>query len=117
LSRLFHVATPAANLQQNLPVWLQPVGKNIVKPHGLSVVFTRASSLSLNMPGERGDFRIIIERVPALAVELVGEGQDRHVAQPAHLEEFARLLLDAPLAPPGAASSTITALSTAVRVR
>jgi hypothetical protein len=62
LTRLFHIAAPAANLQQNLPVWLQSVGKNIVKPHGLSVVLTAASSLSLNMPGERGDFRIIIGR-------------------------------------------------------
>jgi hypothetical protein len=46
------------------------------------------------------------------AVELVDEGQDRHVAQPADLEELAGLLLD-----PLAASSTITALSTAVSVR
>jgi hypothetical protein len=52
-----------------------------------------------------------------LAVELVGEGDDRHVAQAAHLEELPGLLLDAPLAPLGAASNTITALSTAVNVR
>jgi hypothetical protein len=58
-----------------------------------------------------------VERVAALAVELVDEGQDRHVAQPADVEEFAGLLLDAPLAPLGAASSTITALSIAVSVR
>src|SRR6266446_7037672 len=57
------------------------------------------------------------ERVAALAVELVDKGDDRHVAQPADLEELAGLLLDAPLAPLGAASSTVTALSTAVRVR
>ena len=36
---------------------------------------------------------------PALAVELVEKGDDQHVAQPADLEELARLLLDAPLAP------------------
>jgi hypothetical protein len=63
------------------------------------------------------NFKIVntawIERFTALAVELVDKGQDRHVAQPADLEELAGLLLDAPLAPLGAASSTITALSTA----
>jgi hypothetical protein len=37
----------------------------------------------------------------------------RHVAKLANLGELARLILDAPLAP----SSTITALSTAVKVR
>jgi len=58
-----------------------------------------------------------IERVAALAVELVDKGHERHVAQPADLEELAGLLLDAPLAPLEAASSTITTLSTAVRVR
>jgi hypothetical protein len=40
-----------------------------------------------------------------LAVELVDKGDDRHVAQPAHLEKFAGLLLDAPLCAIGAASS------------
>src|SRR5205807_6891212 len=50
-----------------------------------------------------------IERIAALAVELVDKGDDRHIAQPADLEEFAGLLLDASLAPLGAASSTITA--------
>jgi hypothetical protein len=58
-----------------------------------------------------------IERVAGLAIELVDKGDDRHVAQWADLEEFAGLLLDAPLASLGAASSTITALSTAVKVR
>ena len=33
-----------------------------------------------------------VERVAALAVELVDKGQDRHVAQPADLEELAGLL-------------------------
>jgi hypothetical protein len=37
-----------------------------------------------------------IERVAALAVELVDKGDDRHVVQPADLEELAGLLLDAP---------------------
>jgi hypothetical protein len=58
-----------------------------------------------------------VEWVAALTVELVDKGDDRHVAQSADLEECARLPLDAPLAPLGAASSTITALSTAVSVR
>jgi hypothetical protein len=58
-----------------------------------------------------------VERAAALAVELVDKSDDRHVAQRADLEEFAGLLLDPLLAPLGAASSTITALSTAVRVR
>jgi len=58
-----------------------------------------------------------VERVAALAGELADKGDDRHVAQPADLEELAGLLLDAPLGAIGAASSTITALSTAVRVR
>ncbi len=55
-----------------------------------------------------------VERVAALAVELVDEGDDRHVAQPADLEELTGLLLDALGAMGG--SSTITALGTAVRV-
>jgi hypothetical protein len=46
-----------------------------------------------------------------------GKDDDRHVAQPADLEKLAGLLLDAPSAPLGTASSTITALSTAVKVR
>jgi hypothetical protein len=50
--------------------------------------------------------------VAALAVELVDEGQDRHVAQPAELEELAGLLLAALLVP----LRTITALFTAVRM-
>ena len=36
-----------------------------------------------------------VERVTALAVELVDKGDDRHVAQPAHLEQLLGLLLDA----------------------
>jgi hypothetical protein len=52
-----------------------------------------------------------------IAVEPVDKGDDRHLAQPADLEELPGLLLDAPLASLWAASSTITALSTAVRVR
>src|SRR6478672_8021436 len=47
-----------------------------------------------------------VERVAAFAVELVDKGDDRHVAQPTDLEELAGLLLDAPLAPLGAASSS-----------
>ena len=43
--------------------------------------------------------------------------RQRLVAQPADLEELAGLLLDARVAPLGASSSTITALSTTVRVR
>ena len=58
-----------------------------------------------------------VERVAALAGELIDKGDDRHVAQPADLEELPGLLLDALLVPLGAASSTITALSTAVKVR
>src|ERR1700730_18008049 len=58
-----------------------------------------------------------VERVAGLAVELVCKSDDRHVAQPADLEELAGLLLDTPLAPLGAALSAITALSTAVSVR
>jgi hypothetical protein len=46
-----------------------------------------------------------VERVAALAVELVDKGDDRHVAQPADLEELPGLLLDAPFAPLGASSS------------
>ena len=45
-----------------------------------------------------------------------GKGENRHVAQSADLEELAGLLLDAPRRH-WAASSTITALSTAVGVR
>jgi hypothetical protein len=56
-----------------------------------------------------------VERVAALAVEFVDEGQDRHVAQPADLEEVARLPLDAPRWLWRRASSTITTLSTPVR--
>jgi hypothetical protein len=37
-----------------------------------------------------------VELVAALAVELVDKGDDRHVVQPAHREELAGLLLDAP---------------------
>jgi hypothetical protein len=37
----------------------------------------------------------LIRRVPAFAIELVGKGDDRHVAQPADLKELAGLLLDA----------------------
>jgi hypothetical protein len=58
-----------------------------------------------------------VELVAGLAVELVHKSDDRHVAQAADLEELAGLLRDAPLAPLGAAASTMTALSTAVRVR
>jgi hypothetical protein len=58
-----------------------------------------------------------VERVAGLAVELVDKSDDRHIAQPADLEELAGLLLDAPLGPFGAASNTITARPTAVRVR
>jgi hypothetical protein len=47
----------------------------------------------------------------AVAVEF------RRVAQPVDLEELAGLLLNAPLVPLGAASGTITALSTVVRAR
>ena len=36
-----------------------------------------------------------VERIAALAVELVDEGDDRDVAQPADLEQLARLRLDA----------------------
>ena len=36
-----------------------------------------------------------LEGMPALAVDLVDEGDDRDVAQPAHLEELSRLRLDA----------------------
>ena len=54
-----------------------------------------------------------VERVAALAVELVDEGDDRHVAQPADLEQLAGLLLDA-LA---RRRCTMTAQSTAVSVR
>jgi hypothetical protein len=43
-----------------------------------------------------------VERVAPLAVELVDKGQDRHVAQPADLEELAGLLRDAPLGTFGA---------------
>ena len=35
-----------------------------------------------------------IKRVLGLAIHLVDEGNDRHVAQPANLEEFSGLLLD-----------------------
>jgi hypothetical protein len=53
-------------------------------------------------PGDRGhvqheallDLARQAERVADLAVELVDKGDDRHVAQPAALEEFAGLLLD-----------------------
>jgi hypothetical protein len=53
-----------------------------------------------------------VEGVAALAVQLVDEGEDRDVAQAADLEQLAGLRLDAL-----AASSTITAASTAVGVR
>jgi hypothetical protein len=36
-----------------------------------------------------------IERIPGLAVHLVDKGDDRNVAQPANLEQFARPRLDA----------------------
>ena len=42
-----------------------------------------------------GDLVEQFERRAALAIDLVDEGDDRHRAQPAHLEQFARLRLDA----------------------
>jgi hypothetical protein len=76
------------------------------------------------IPGGRGhverqrllDLVQRVERVAALAVELVDKSDDRHVAQPADLEELPGLLLD-PLGALGATSITVTALSTAVSVR
>jgi hypothetical protein len=59
-----------------------------------------------------GDFVEQVEGAAALAIDLVDEGDDRHRAQPADLEQFARLRLDA-----ARASITITAESTAVSVR
>jgi|SRR6516164_472755 hypothetical protein len=53
-----------------------------------------------------------VEWVAAPAVEPVDKSDDRHVAQPAHLEE---LLVCSSI--PSAASSGITALSTVVSVR
>src|SRR5438270_3088820 len=49
-----------------------------------------------------------VERVARLAVELVDKSDDRHVAQPADLEQLAGLLLDAL-----GGVDTITVLSTA----
>ena len=54
-------------------------------------------------PGDRRDVereRLLdlvekIEGIAGLAVELVDEGHDRHVAQPAHLEQLAGPRLDA----------------------
>ncbi len=43
----------------------------------------------------RGDLVEQRQRVLALAVDLVDEGDDRDIAQPAHLEQLARLVLDA----------------------
>ena len=42
-----------------------------------------------------GDLVEDSDRVLALAIDLVGEGDDRNVAQPAHFEQFQRLALDA----------------------
>src|SRR6516162_4942513 len=65
-------------------------------------------------PGDRGrierqrlpDLAQQVERVAALTVELVDEGGDRYIAQPANLEELGGLLLDT-LVLLAAASSTI----------
>ena len=101
-----------AALEQQQRIGEEVIGAEKVAPHA-------------DRPGGRGhiereallDLVQEVERVAGLAVELVDKSDDRHVAQPAHLEELAGLLLDAPLAPLGAASSTMTALSTAVSVR
>jgi len=101
-----------AALEQQERIGEEVIGAEKVVPHA-------------DRPGGRGhverqrllDLVQQVERVAGLAVELVDKGDDRHVAQPAHLEELAGLLLDAPWVPLGAASSTITALSTVVRVR
>ena len=73
-----------------------------------------------NRPGqqrevEREAGRDLVEqrkRIVSLAVDLVDEGDDRDVAQPAYFEQLARLALD-----PFAASITIMAASTALSVR
>ena len=90
----------------DLVVHAAPIGAEKVAPHA-------------DRPGGRRhverqrllDLVQQVERVAGLAVELVDKSDDRHVAQPAHLEELAGLLLDAPLVLLGAASSTITITS------
>src|ERR1700730_4481362 len=109
--RLDHPVVDAA-LEQQERIGEEVISAEKVAPHA-------------DRPGGRGhverqrllDLVQEVERVASLAVGLVDEGEDRHVARPADLEEFVGLLLDATLAPLGAASSTMTALSTAVRVR
>ena len=98
-----------AALEQEQRIGEEVIGAEKVAPHA-------------DRPGGRGhvererllDLVQQVERVAALAVELVDKGDDRHIAQPADLEELAGLLLDAL---GGVGSSSSTALSTAVRVR
>jgi hypothetical protein len=79
---------PALEQQQRIPK--QIVGTEKVAPHA------DWPARGCRVEGERLlDLVDQVERVTALAVELVDEGDDRHVAQPAHLEELSRLLLDA----------------------
>ena len=100
-----------AALEQQEGIGEEIIGAEKVAPHA-------------DRPGGRGHVerqRLLdvvqqVERAAALAVELVDKGDDRHIAQPAHLEELTGLLLDPPLSPVAAASSTITALSTHPRV-
>ena len=79
-----------AALEQQERVGEEVVGAEKVAPHA-------------DRPGCRGhverqgllDLVQQVERVAALAVELVDKSDDRHVAQAANLEELAGLLLDA----------------------
>src|SRR6516164_9293448 len=79
-----------AALEQQERIAEEVVGAEKVAPHA-------------DRPGGRGhvereallDLVQQVERVAGLAIELVDESDDRHVAQAAHLEELAGLLLDA----------------------
>ncbi len=79
-----------AALEQQERIGEEVIGAEKVAPHA-------------DRPGGRGhverqrllDLVQQVERVAAFAVELIDKGDDRHVAQPADLEELAGLLLDA----------------------
>jgi hypothetical protein len=73
----------------------QPVGDQIVDPLELA---THADRPGHRRHVEREHVGNLVERLehlPAFAIDLVDEGDDRHRAQAADFEQFARLRLDA----------------------
>ncbi len=87
--RLDHLV-PQTVLEQQQRIAQQIVGAEKIAPHADRPTRRRRIQRQglLNFVDQ-------VERVAAFAVELVDKGDDRHVAQPADLEQLAGLLLDA----------------------